>query len=107
MRSRPTCFRLLPVAFLASLLATHSAKAQLDDSAPVQTAGVRPALLRDVALDQRLGDSVPLDLTFRDEHGQIVALRQFFGAKPVVLTLVYYQCPMMCTQVFNGLLHIA
>jgi protein SCO1/2 len=70
----------------------------------VQTAGVRPALLRDVGLDQRLGDSIPLDLTFRDEHGRPVALRQFFGQKPVILTLVYYQCPMLCTEVLNGLL---
>jgi protein SCO1 len=107
MRSGPACFRLLAVAFLASLLATHSAKAQLDDSAPVQTAGVRPALLRDVGLDQKLGNSIPLDLTFRDEHGQTVALRQFFGERPVVLTLVYYQCPMLCTEVLNGLLRSA
>jgi len=78
--------------------------AQLGDSYPVQSAGVRPELLRDVALDQKLGDTIPLDLTFRDEHGSAVALRSFFGArKPVILTLVYYQCPMLCTQVLNGL----
>ena len=107
MRSRLACFQFLAVAFLATLLAPHSAEAQLEDSAPVQTAGVRPALLRDVGLDQKLGNSIPLDLTFRDEHGQTVALRQFFGDKPVVLTLVYYQCPMLCTEVLNGLLRSA
>jgi protein SCO1/2 len=80
------------------------ASAQLNDSAPLETAGVRPALLRDVGLDQKLGASIPLDLTFRDEHGQAVALQQFFGQKPVILTLVYYQCPMLCTEVLNGLL---
>jgi protein SCO1/2 len=73
----------------------------------VQTAGVRPALLRDVGLDQKLGSAIPLDLTFRDEHGHAVALREFFGKKPVILTLVYYQCPMLCTEVLNGLLRSA
>ena len=73
----------------------------------MQSAGVRPDLLRDVGLDQKLGDSIPLDLAFRDEHGQPVTLRQFFGQKPVILTLVYYQCPMLCTEVLNGLLRSA
>jgi protein SCO1 len=83
-----------------------SAYAQLDDR-PVQSAGVRPELLRDVGLDQKLGATIPLDLVFRDEHGQPVALRQFFAQKPVILTLVYYQCPMLCTEVLNGLLRSA
>jgi protein SCO1 len=74
-----------------------------DSSAPIQAAGVRPELLKDVALDQKLGDAIPLDLTFRDEHGKPVVLRSFFGTKPVILTLVYYQCPMLCTQVLNAL----
>jgi len=74
-----------------------------DNSAPVQSAGVRPELLRDVGLDQRLNNSIPLDLTFRDEAGKPVGLRQFFNGKPVILTLVYYQCPMLCTQVLNAL----
>jgi protein SCO1 len=90
------------VLFLG-LFSARSAQAQLDDT-PIQTAGVAPALLRDVGLDQRLGDSIPLDLTFRDERGHSVSLRQFFGQKPVILTLVYYQCPMLCTEVLNGLL---
>ena len=91
---------------LAATFSICSAQPQLDDR-PVQTAGVRPELLRDVGLDQKLGSAIPLDLTFRDEHGQPVALRQFFGRKPVVLTLVYYQCPMLCTEVLNGLLRSA
>lgn len=73
------------------------------DASPIQSAGVRPALLRDVGLDQKLNDSIPLNLTFRNEQGQTVALSSFFGQKPVILTLVYYQCPMLCTQVLNGL----
>ena len=107
MKSPSACLTILALAFLSNLLAIPSARAQLDDAAPVQTAGIRPALLRDVGLDQKLGNSIPLDLTFRDEHGQTVALRQFFGQKPVILTLVYYQCPMLCTEVLNALLRSA
>ncbi|HZP02211.1 MAG TPA: SCO family protein [Terriglobia bacterium] len=68
-----------------------------------QTSSGRPQLLRDVGIDQKLNEEVPLDLTFVDETGQSVALRQFFNGKPVVLALVYYECPMLCTQVLNGL----
>ena len=64
----------------------------------------RPKILRDVGIDQRLSEQVPLDLTFRDETGKSVQLRQYFGKKPVVLSLVYFDCPMLCTMVENGLL---
>ena len=46
---------------------------------------------------------MPLDLVFRDESGQEVKLGQYFGKKPVVLAFVYYDCPMLCTQVLNGM----
>ena len=68
-----------------------------------RTSAQRPELLKDVGIDQKLNDEIPLDLTFRDEHGQTVELAQYFGSKPVILTLVYYNCPMLCTQVLNGL----
>jgi protein SCO1 len=71
-------------------------------SDPMQSVGVRPELLKQVGIDQKLNQSIPLDLTFRDENGAPVQLGQFFGQKPVVLTLVYYNCPMLCTQVLNG-----
>lgn len=67
-----------------------------------QSASVRPAILRDVGFDQKIGGQVPLDLVFRDEADRPVALRQFFGQRPVVLALVYYECPMLCTLVLNG-----
>lgn len=57
----------------------------------------------EVGFDQKLGASVPLDVVFRDEHGELVELRSFFGKRPVILTPVYYGCPMLCTQVLNGL----
>ena len=89
---------LLAIALLLPALAS----AQLADD-PIQNIGVRPALLKDVGVDQKLNESIPLDLRFKDEHGAPVELRQYFGSKPVILSLVYYNCPMLCTQVLNGL----
>jgi protein SCO1/2 len=62
-----------------------------------------PKALTDVRLEQKLDQQLPLDLVFRDESGQSVKLGQYFGKKPVVLALVYYDCPMLCTQVLNGM----
>jgi protein SCO1 len=56
-----------------------------------------------VGIEQKLNSQIPLDLTFTDENGQPVQLRKYFGSKPVILTLVYYQCPMLCSQVLNGM----
>ena len=56
-----------------------------------------------VGFDQRLNQQIPLDLTFLDENGQPVQLKQYFGSKPVILSLVYFQCPMLCSQVLNGM----
>jgi len=66
-------------------------------------AGIVPSELKKVDFEQKLGAQVPLDLPFRDEAGRPVQLRQFFDGKPVILTLVYYECPMLCTEVLNGL----
>jgi protein SCO1/2 len=62
-----------------------------------------PKALQDVRIEQKLDQQLPLDLVFRDESGQSVKLGQYFGQKPVVLALVYYDCPMLCTQVLNGM----
>ena len=84
-----------------SLFFVAGAKAQAQY--PTQNIDVRPELLKNVGIDQKLNDSVPLDLTFRDETGQTIKLAQFFGNGPVILSLVYYNCPMLCTQVLNGM----
>jgi protein SCO1 len=63
----------------------------------------RPSILDQVGLDQRLNNQVSLDSAFLDENGQPVQLRQYFGSKPVILALVYFQCPMLCSQVQSGL----
>lgn len=89
-------------ALVCALLVLPSVvSAQFTD--PTQNIGVRPELLKEVGIDQKLDSAIPLNLAFRDEHGQPVELAQFFGTKPVILTLVYYNCPMLCTQVLNGL----
>jgi len=58
---------------------------------------------QDVGLDQHLGERLPLDVVFRDEHGDSLALAKLFGRKPVVLVFAYYECPMLCTMVLNDL----
>ncbi|MFN7945383.1 MAG: cytochrome c oxidase subunit II [Blastocatellia bacterium] len=68
-----------------------------------QAQNERPQLLKQVGIDQRLNAQVPLDLVFRDEEGRTVRLGDYFNGKPVVLSLAYYKCPMLCTQVLNGL----
>ncbi|MFN8059795.1 MAG: SCO family protein [Vicinamibacterales bacterium] len=65
-------------------------------------ANERPNLLRDVGWDQHLDGQVPLDTPFVDDEGRTVTLGQYFGPRPVFLALVYYECPMLCTQVLNG-----
>lgn len=81
--------------FALVLLAALAGQAQPPPS-------MRPPILRDVGIDQKLDSPVPLGLAFRDETGRPVELREYFGRKPVVLSLVYYECPMLCTMVLNG-----
>lgn len=66
-------------------------------------ASVLPAALRNIGVDQKLNEQVPLNLVFHDEAGQDAPLASYFGSRPVVLAMVYYQCPMLCTQILNGL----
>ena len=62
-----------------------------------------PRALREIGFDQRIGESIPLDLVFRDERGALVQLADYFGRRPVVLVFAYYSCPMLCTLVVSGL----
>ena len=62
-----------------------------------------PGELQGVGIDQKLDAQVPADLTFKDENGATVQLGQYFGKRPIVLTLVYYKCPMLCTMVLSDL----
>lgn len=89
---------------LAAFCSAPAARAQYAQP-PV---GPRPTgnsteVLKRVGIDQRLNEQIPLDLRFRDESGREVALAEYFAkGRPVVLTLVYYECPMLCNQVLNG-----
>jgi cytochrome c oxidase subunit II len=75
-------------------------------SVSAQTPAAQASMIRDVRFDQRLDQQVPLHLSFRDERGSAVQLGSYFGKKPVVLALVYYNCPMLCTLVLNGLTEV-
>jgi protein SCO1/2 len=67
-------------------------------------AGARVAELEGVAIDQKLNSQIDLDLEFVDSSGETVVLRELFRGKPVVLSLVYFECPMLCTLELNGLM---
>jgi protein SCO1/2 len=67
---------------------------------------VLPSVLRDVGFDQNLNGQVPLDLVFRDESGQTIRLGDCFHDRPVILVLAWYRCPMLCTEVLNGLVRV-
>jgi protein SCO1/2 len=75
-----------PLLALAVLITTPAARGA-DRPVP---------LLEKIGFDQNLDAQLPLDLTFRDERGKTVRLGDYFGKKPVILTLVYYNCPMLC-----------
>lgn len=64
-----------------------------------------PSTLRNVRIDQKLNEQLPLNVTFVDDRGGHVQLGDYFHERPVILALVYYQCPMLCNQVLTGLLH--
>ena len=92
-------------AWISALFLAAFAIAGLAPAHAVDNSKVTPQLLRNVGIDQRLNEQVPLDLTFRDETGKTIKLADYFGKKPVVLSLVYFHCPMLCTMVENGLLN--
>jgi len=67
------------------------------------TSNSMPELLRNVGIDQKLNAQIPLDIAFKNEAGEIIQLNEYFGEKPVILSLVYYECPMLCGMILNGL----
>jgi len=85
------------------LLMANVAHAQLYSEPKAPAPQGKPAMLQNIDIDQKLDQQVPLDLNFRDETGRRVQLGQYFGTRPVILTLVYYTCPMLCNEVQSGL----
>ena len=96
---------------LCALVSARAARAQMTSAPasagykrePGMTSSQVPQALREIGFDQNLDQHVPLDVTFRDERGATVRLGDYFGKRPVVLVFAYYDCPMLCTQVINGL----
>lgn len=95
----------LQMAMMASAMALVSAVVSAQGTAPQAglPSNTVPGVLGKVGFEQRLNEQLPLDLMFKDETGRDVKLGDYFGKKPVVLSFVYYECPMLCTQVLNGL----
>jgi protein SCO1/2 len=92
------------VALILAMAATLCATASAQYFTPPETKTVAPPGLEGVGIDQRLNEQVPLQLTFKDEQGKAVKLGDYFhDGRPVILNLVYFQCPMLCTEVLNGL----
>ena len=84
---------------VALLLLTLSGIAAIPASAQQST---MPAILSKVGITQNLNKQIPPDLMFRDESGKPVRIGDYFGQKPIVLSLVYFDCPALCTEVLNG-----
>jgi len=98
---------------ISALLAVSAVKQHAQMASGPATAGYKqepgivstalPQALREIGFDQNIDQRVPLDTTFRNEAGATVRLGDYFGSKPVVMVFAYYDCPMLCTQVINGL----
>ena len=91
------------VALLAVTAAPAPAPAQGFTGGKAETPQPPPPT-KDVGFDQKLGEQVPLNLVFKDQEGRTVRLSDYFGKKPVVLNLVYFDCPMLCGMAIEGLL---
>ena len=106
-RNHPNPIRIA-YPILAAALLSISALAQMNNggmnngvmSPPANT---RPPRLQNVGIEQHLDAQVPADLIFRDETGKTVKLGDYFGHKPLILNLVYYNCTMLCGEALAGL----
>lgn len=107
-------FFLMIVVTAASLAVTAVAQKNEHYNSPlysprkydpsVTTSNGLPPALKEIGIEQRLGEQLPLDAEFRDETGKLIKLGDLFGkGRPVVIAFVYYECPMLCSQVLNGL----
>src|SRR5579863_2671602 len=95
--------RVLGVLALGVSLWAQVAWGQRMTQGIMSPANLRPPGLKNVGIEQHLNGEIPRDLNFRDETGKSVRLGDYFGKKPLILNLVYYQCPMLCGEVLGGL----
>jgi protein SCO1 len=102
--TNPGISRLIATAVLAVCAVSPSAWSQgMTQGILSPPANVRPPGLKNVGIEQHLDEQIPPGLEFRDETGKPVHLSEYFGKKPMILNLVYYQCPMLCGEVLSGL----
>jgi len=94
---------LLAALFVAILMSLPGFGQGMTQGMMSPPANVRPPGLKNVGIEQHLDEQIPPDLAFRDETGKPVRLGDYFGKRPVILNLVYYQCPMLCGEVLSGL----
>src|SRR5271169_3991867 len=104
MRSTPKSKNSKWLVMAATLLLSVSAWGQgMTRGIMSPPANVRPPGLKNVGIEQNLNEQIPPGLTFRDETSKPVRLGDYFGKRPMILNLVYYQCPMLCGEVLSGL----
>ncbi|MEO7191859.1 MAG: SCO family protein [Vicinamibacterales bacterium] len=92
----------LSLLLLTATASVAQMSAPMSVPPPGLAATAQIPMLRDVRIDQKLDNPVPLDVPFVDESGRTVKLGDYFLKRPVVLVLAYYECPMLCTQVINA-----
>ncbi len=107
MSQQQTIRGVLKAAALTCLLAGTLASAQVtsygDKATGENTGNELPKVLKGVQVTQHLNQQLPLNATFVDDHGQTVKLGDYFGKKPAILTMVYFNCPMLCSEELDGL----
>jgi protein SCO1/2 len=94
--------KAMPALLLLVMTSFASAQNVLS-GAMVANGETKPAILKDVGIDQKLGAQLPLDQVFNDENGKPLRLDSLLDGRPIILTLVYFRCPMLCTMVLNDL----
>lgn len=100
-RTRPA-HRALIAGLLSVLAAAYMAAPVLADQSLVEPAKM-PGPLKQVTFEQHLGDTLPMDAVFHDQDGNEVRLGEYWGERPVILAFVYYECPMLCSLILNGM----
>ncbi|MEO6908693.1 MAG: SCO family protein [Abditibacteriaceae bacterium] len=95
---------LLCGTVIVGLMGVTSARAAALNPSFVSTNSQEDDILANVGWTQNVNQNIPLNLAFTNEQGQTVKLGTYFGSKPVILTLMYYECPMLCGEVINGTL---
>jgi protein SCO1/2 len=94
---------LAAVAFAALCVPAQAQSQWFGFQKPGKPADQQPLILKHISIEQKLNSQLPLNLAFRDETGKTVELGDYFGNRPVILSLVYYQCKILCPEEIDGL----